>query len=34
MAIDIAEKLIQKELKSNPEHEAFVSKLVSEVNLN
>lgn len=34
MAIDIAEKVIQKELKGNPEHEDFVNKLVKEVNLN
>lgn len=34
MAIDIAEKVIQKELKGNPEHEDFVNKLVQEVNLN
>ena len=34
MAIDIAEKVIRKELKGNPEHEDFVNKLVKEVNLN
>lgn len=34
MAIDIAEKVIQKELKGNPEHVDFVNKLVQEVNLN
>jgi F-type H+-transporting ATPase subunit b len=34
MAIDIAEKLIRKELKGNSEHEAYVKTLVDEFNLN
>jgi F-type H+-transporting ATPase subunit b len=34
MAIDIAEKLVKKELKGNAEHEAFVKTLVNEINLN
>ena len=34
MAIEIAEKLIQKELKSNTEHEKFVNKLVDDIKLN
>jgi len=34
MAIDIAEKLIQKDLKGNAEHVQYVDKLVKEINLN
>ncbi len=34
MAIAIAEKVIQKELKGNPEQEAFVSTLVNDIKLN
>ncbi len=34
MAIEIAEKVIRKDLKGNSEHQEFVSKLVDEVNLN
>jgi len=34
MALDIAEKIIKRELKSNPEHNAFVSKLVDDIKLN
>ena len=34
MAIDIAEKLIQKELKNDAEHENFVNKLVDDIKLN
>lgn len=34
MALDIAEKVLKKELKGNPEQEGFVNKLVDEINLN
>ena len=34
MAIEIAEKLVRKELKGNAEHENFVSGLVKDLNLN
>lgn len=34
IALDIAEKVIRKELKSNADHQAFVNTLVKEVNLN
>lgn len=34
MALDIAEKVIKKELKSNPEQNSFVSKLVDDLKLN
>ncbi len=34
MALDIAEKVIKKELKGNQEQEAFVNTLVNEINLN
>lgn len=34
MAIDIAEKVIQKELKGNSEHESFVNNLVNDIKLN
>ena len=34
MAIEIAEKLVKRELKGNAEHESFVSDLVSEINLS
>lgn len=34
MALDIAEKVIKKELKGNVEHESFVNTLVDEINLN
>ncbi len=34
MALDIAEKVIQKELASSKEHQSFVQKLVSEINLS
>ena len=34
IALDIAEKVIRKELKSNADHQAFVNALVKEVNLN
>lgn len=34
MAIEIAEKVIKKELKGNSEHESFVSKLVDDIKLN
>jgi len=34
MAIDIAERLLQKELKGNAEQEKFVNKLVDEIKLN
>jgi len=34
MAIEIAEKIIRKDLKGNSEHQALVTKLVDEVNLN
>jgi F-type H+-transporting ATPase subunit b len=34
MAIEIAEKIIKKELKGNSEQEAYVKSLVENVNLN
>ncbi len=34
MALDIAEKLLHKELKGQSEHEAFVEKLVNDIKLN
>lgn len=34
MALDIAEKVIKRELKSNPEHNSFVNQLVEEIKLN
>jgi len=34
MALDIAEKVIKRELKGNPEQEGFVNQLVKEINLN
>lgn len=34
MAIEIAEKLLKKELKGSGENEAFVNKLVDDINLN
>jgi F-type H+-transporting ATPase subunit b len=34
MAIEIAEKLVKKELKGNAEHESYVKSLVNEFNLN
>jgi F-type H+-transporting ATPase subunit b len=34
MAVDIAEKLVKKELASNPDHTAYVKKLVDDFNLN
>lgn len=34
MAIEIAEKVIKKELKGNPEQEAFVNSLVNDIKLN
>jgi F-type H+-transporting ATPase subunit b len=34
MAIDIAEKLVKKELASNSDHTTYVKKLVDEFNLN
>ncbi|HMP31863.1 MAG TPA: F0F1 ATP synthase subunit B [Saprospiraceae bacterium] len=34
MAIQIAEKVINKELKGQPEHESFVKDLVKDLNLN
>lgn len=34
MALDIAEKVIQKELANSKEHQSFVQKLVSEINLS
>ncbi len=34
MAIDIAEKLVKKELATNPDHTAYVKKLVDDFNLN
>lgn len=34
MAIEIAEKLVRTQLKGQPEHEAYVKKLVDEFNLN
>jgi len=34
MAIEIAEKLVKKELKGSSEHESFVNSLVSEINLS
>jgi len=34
MATQIAEKIIRKELKGQPEHESFVNTLVSEFKLN
>ena len=34
LALDIAEKVIKKELKGNQEQEAFVNTLVKEINLN
>jgi len=33
MALDIAEKVIKKELKGNPEHENFVSELLKEIKI-
>lgn len=34
MAIEIAEKVLRKELQGNTEHESFVSKLVDEFKMN
>jgi F-type H+-transporting ATPase subunit b len=34
LALDIAEKIIRKELKSNPDQQAFARKLVDDLNLN
>lgn len=34
IALEIAEKVIRKELKSNADHQSFVNTLVKEVNLN
>ena len=34
MAIEIAEKVLRKELKGNTEQEAFVNTLVDEIKLN
>lgn len=34
LAIDIAEKVVQKELKGNSEQEAYVNSLVKNINLN
>lgn len=34
MATEIAEKIIKKELSGQAEHESFVNKLVSEIQLN
>lgn len=34
MAIEIAEKLVMKELKGNSEHQTFVTGLVKDLNLN
>ncbi|MEO1433981.1 MAG: F0F1 ATP synthase subunit B [Bacteroidota bacterium] len=34
MALDIAEKLMQRELKGNPEQEAYVKELVGNIKLN
>jgi F-type H+-transporting ATPase subunit b len=34
MALGIAEKVIKKELKGNPDQEAFVNTLVKDLNLN
>ncbi len=34
MATEIAEKILRKELKGNPEHESFVNTLVGEFNQN
>lgn len=34
MALDIAEKVIRKELKSSSEHTEFVNKMAKEANLN
>ena len=34
MALDIAEKILRKELKGNPDQEAFVKGLVDDIKLN
>jgi len=34
IALDIAEKILQKELKSNPEQQHFAKRLVDDLNLN
>jgi len=34
MATEIAEKILKRELAGNSEHEAFVSKMVDDINLN
>lgn len=34
MAIEIAEKLVKRELRSNSDHDAYVKTLVDEFNLN
>jgi F-type H+-transporting ATPase subunit b len=34
MALDIAEKIIRKELKSNPDQQTFAKKLVDDLKLN
>jgi len=34
MALDIAEKVLKKELKGNPEQESFVNQLVDDIKLN
>jgi len=34
MAIEIAEKVLRKDLKSNEDHESLVNSLVGELKLN
>jgi F-type H+-transporting ATPase subunit b len=34
IAVDIAEKLVKKELKSNADHMQFVQQLVSDIKMN
>ncbi len=34
IALDIAEKIIRKELQSNPDQQSFAKKLVDDLNLN
>jgi len=34
LAIEIAEKILKKELKGSPEHESYVNKLVDNINLS
>ena len=34
IATEIAEKILRKELKGNPDHQSYVNTLVGEMNMN